>query len=283
MANQTIKTLPFLLIFSLLLFPYRVYGNNIDNAEIIKKTAYLTFDDGPSALTDDILNILKEKEVRATFFIAGKSTKNAENMLKRILEEGHTIGNHTYSHNYPYIYKNTDNFFQDFYKNEELLYDITGIRPKIVRLPGGTNNTSSKVYGKRYLMNEISAELDRKGYLYFDWNVSSRDADGQDHSVDEIVSTTLSQAKHKKNAIILFHDTASKIKTVKALPKIIDGLKKQGFDFSSLDETSFRVVFPLPKVKLAETKSSRPKITKHLLWKLSRLEELHKNYNNVPQ
>ena len=275
MSNPTIKMFPFLLILGLLLFPTRVYGNMIDNAESIKKTAYLTFDDGPSALTEDILDILKEKEAPSTFFIAGKSTKNAENILKRIIEEDHGIGNHTYSHNYSYIYKNADNFFQDFYKNEELLYEITGIRPKIVRLPGGTNNTSSKVYGKRYLMNEISEELDRKGYLYFDWNVSSRDADGQDHSVDEIVNTTLSQAKHKKDVIILFHDTATKIKTVKALPKIIDGLKKQGFEFSSLDETSFRVVFPLPKVKLADKQSNRPKITKYQIWKLSKVEELH--------
>ena len=275
MSNPTIKMFPFLMILGLLLFPIRVYGNIIDNPESIKKTAYLTFDDGPSALTEDILDILKEKEAPSTFFIAGKSTKNAENILKRIIEEDHGIGNHTYSHNYSYIYKNADNFFQDFYKNEELLYEITGIRPKIVRLPGGTNNTSSKVYGKRYLMNEISEELDRKGYLYFDWNVSSRDADGQDHSVDEIVNTTLSQAKHKKDVIILFHDTATKIKTVKALPKIIDGLKKQGFEFSSLDETSFRVVFPLPKVKLADKQSNRPKITKYQIWKLSKVEELH--------
>ena len=247
------------------------------------KTAYLTFDDGPSNLTVEVLDILREKEVPATFFVLGKSIKGSEATLNRIAQEGHAIGNHTYSHNYQYIYKNVDNFLTDFYKCEELIFQITGLRPKILRYPVGTNNQSSKLYGEKHIMNKISQELEGNGYTYFDWNVSSRDANGQDYTIDELVDMTLSQAKLKNDSIILFHDTASKSKTVKALPMIIDGLREQGFIFNLLSESSFRVAFPLPKIKIAEVKKPEIKInkhpiTKHVLWKLTKIEEFNHKY-----
>ena len=263
----------FLLLFIVFNLPFNpAHASILDKKEIVK-TAYLTFDDGPSVLTEDVLDILKEKEVPGTFFICGKNAKDADTLLKRMVDEGHAIGNHTYSHNYQYIYKNAENFFQDFYKCEELIFKATGFRTKILRLPGGSNNKSSRLYGEKYLMNAICEELELKGYTYFDWNVSSRDANGQDYSVDELVSMTLSQARQKNDSIILFHDTASKIKTVKALPHIIDGLIEQGFQFKVLSENSFKVTFPLPKVKVAVEKK-RPKISKYQLWKLIKIEEM---------
>ena len=273
MRYSLIKVLPFI-VMSLLLNPVSGFAVDKKPSAPIVKTAYLTFDDGPSALTGEILTILKEKEVPATFFVCGKNVKDDDTLLERMIEEGHAIGNHSYSHDYLNIYKNVDAFFQDFYKNEEKIVQKTGIRPKILRFPGGTNNQSSKLYGEKYIMNSISERLEKNGYVYFDWNVSSRDANGVDYTVEEIISMTLAQTKLKKDAIILFHDAASKKKTVKALPAIIEGLVNQGYQFNILTEDSFRVAFPLPKVKKEIKKA--PVLTKYQLWKLKQVEAHHK-------
>lgn len=277
MKNILVRLLVIILTFHSLYLP--VFSYSKDQGTSLK-TAYLTFDDGPSNLTNDILDILKEKEVLATFFVVGTEIKGSEATLIRIADEGHAIGNHTYSHNYQFIYKNVDNFLNDFYKCEEIIFQTTGLRPKIFRYPGGTNNRSSKLYGEKNIMNKISYELEKKGYTYFDWNVSSRDSNGIDYTVDELVNMTLTQARSKNNSVILFHDTASKIKTVQALPMIIDGLKKQGFDFEVLSESSFRVAFPLPKIKSSAVKTPKIKsirlpIPKHYLRKLLKIEELY--------
>lgn len=273
MKKLIISTFIFLLTSTMV--PSFVHGNAlIDTKKDSEKIAYLTFDDGPSHLTPKIMDILREKDIKATFFVVGKTVMASEDILKQLASEGHAIGNHTYSHNYSTIYKNKENFFEDFYKNEELLLQLTGIKTKLVRLPGGSNNATSKLYGEKYLMNKITEELSNSGYIYFDWNVSSRDANGKNFSATEIVETTLLQTAKKNPAIILFHDSAGKGSTLEALPRIIEGLEKQGFTFATLSDDSYRVTFHLPKMKSVQPVSTRPPISKYLMWKLKKIEEI---------
>ncbi|SDZ38394.1 Peptidoglycan/xylan/chitin deacetylase, PgdA/CDA1 family [Proteiniborus ethanoligenes] len=207
------------------------------------KTVYLTFDDGPSPITDKVLNILKKEEVKATFFVIGTKTDEGKATLKRISEEGHSIGNHTYSHNYNYIYKNADNFFDDLYKNENIIYESTGIRPKIIRFPGGSNNTATKTEKGKKIMNEIMDRLQNQGYIHFDWNASSGDASVHPASVEEIINNTLTWISRNDNAVVLFHDTSAKTNTLKALPTIIEKLKFLGCNFEILTTSSPHVAF----------------------------------------
>lgn len=202
-----------------------------------KKIVYLTFDDGPSANTIQILDILKENNIKATFFVNGNTSM--KEVYKRIVDEGHSIGNHTYSHNYKSIYSSVEEFVSDMNKLNDFLEETVGIRPVIIRFPGGSNNTVSKKYGEDNIMKEIVRKVVNMGYQYFDWNVSSTDAEKVKQDKDVIVSAVLEGAKNKDKAIILMHDSAPKTTTVEALPEIIEGLVKQGFKFDSLNEDSY--------------------------------------------
>lgn len=197
------------------------------------KVAYLTFDDGPSANTIKILDILKQKDIKATFFVVGNP--GMKDTYKRIVDEGHTLGNHTYGHDYNKIYKSPETFFADVEKLNDLLEEATGQRSKILRFPGGSNNTVSRRAGGSGIMNTmIDAVLD-EGYNYFDWNVDSQDASKAKQSKDVIVRSVLNGANSSKKAVILMHDAAAKTTTVDALPEIIDGLSQKGFIFRGLD------------------------------------------------
>ena len=110
-----------------------------------KKRVYLTFDDGPSDNTEEILDILKKYDVKATFFVVGNTSEHGQELLKRIVEEGHSIGIHSYSHKYSAIYDSEESFFEDFNKISDYIYDVTGVRTQICRLPGGSSNTVSKI------------------------------------------------------------------------------------------------------------------------------------------
>lgn len=207
------------------------------------KTVYLTFDDGPSSITNKMLDVLKDAEVKATFFVIGTKSDEGKASLKRIINEGHSLGNHTYSHNYNYIYKNTDNFFSDLYKNEDIIYEASGKRPKIIRFPGGSNNTATKTEKGKKVINEILDRLESEGYVHFDWNASSGDASAYPASVDDIINNTLTWINKKDTAVVLFHDTAAKTNTLKALPTIIEKLKFLGCKFEVLTTGSPQVAF----------------------------------------
>lgn len=215
-------------------------GSNSDSGETYtpsdgkEKIAYLTFDDGPSVNTDRILDILKSNDIKATFFVNGN-----ENMLdsyRKIIQEGHVIGNHTYSHDYKKLYSSVYDFISDFGKLNDLLAKIDGYKTDIFRFPGGSTNGEAKRYGGSKIMSRIKDAMSEKGYTYFDWNVSSADSDpgpmGKDKDV--LVKNVLNGAKGRHSAIVLMHDRADRNATVEALPEIIDGLKKQGFEFKSL-------------------------------------------------
>lgn len=200
------------------------------------KVCYLTFDDGPSDNTLEILKILKKHNVLATFFVMNT---NKIGYLKNIHEAGHTIGLHTFSHDYEGIYKNSTTYFNDLTKISNKVYAITGVKSKIMRFPGGSSNLVSQKYSGQKLMPTLIKQVAEKGYFYFDWNVDSTDASGNDVSYTKIRDSVLSSAKGRKSICVLMHDSAIKKSTVTALPGIIKGLKEQGFIFKPLLESSY--------------------------------------------
>ena len=198
------------------------------------KFAYLTFDDGPSANTARILDILQQYNVKATFFVIGDESATGKNLYKRIVEEGHAIGLHCYSHDYSQIYKSEEAFMSNIYKLRDLIRDTTGVTPNILRFPGGSNTGAGAKYGGKGTMARLRQRVHAEGMQFFDWNVSSQDATKPVQSTNVIINSTLRGAKYHDHAIILMHDAPIKKTTVEALPTIIEGLQEQGFRFEVL-------------------------------------------------
>lgn len=196
----------------------------------MNKRIYLTFDDGPSKNTEKILGILKEYDVHATFFVIGKEDEFSKSMYKRIVEEGHTLGMHSYSHKYNEIYESKKAFFQDYRKIKKLLYDVTGERPVYYRFPGGTSNTISKVS-----MKSLASGLMKRGSVYFDWNAMNGDATGKDLTKKQMINNVLKDVEIHNTSVVLMHDTADKNKTVEMLPDLLGKLKKMKVDVLPID------------------------------------------------
>ncbi|MCM1186483.1 MAG: polysaccharide deacetylase [Lachnoclostridium sp.] len=180
---------------------------------------YLTFDDGPSIYTNDILDILDSYGVKATFFVVGKEDDASKEALKRIVEEGHTLGMHSYSHQYKQIYESVDAFAEDFNRIQTLLYDITGVESVYYRFPGGSSNTASSVN-----MQEFADYLKTQGVTFYDWNSSAGDATSQPISKEALVANSTKGVELRGTSIILMHDSADKYTTVNALPEIIENI-----------------------------------------------------------
>lgn len=186
------------------------------------KRVYLTFDDGPSSNTAEILDILAEYDVKATFFVTG-DTKNEERELYcRIVEEGHSIGVHSYSHRYSEIYASEEAFFEDFYMMSDYVYDVTGVRPTICRLPGGSSNTVSSIK-----MADVVNELEEQGVTCYDWNISGGDAEGHNLSANQIAYNVISGVDRFQTSMVLLHDGKDKGVTTEALRVILEELTAQ--------------------------------------------------------
>ena len=207
------------------------------------EVAYLTFDDGPSPITEEILDILKDYQVPATFFVIGKDTSFGYRMYQRMVEEGHALGNHTYSHDYSRIYEAPQAFMEDFYRLEELLNRAAGVRPDIMRFPGGSRSASALETASYDIIGDIIPKLQEEGYVYFDWNVTSGDSASPPLDKNQIVDNVLEGARGRRDIIVLFHDSPDKDATIKALPEIIEGLKDMGYTFQVLKRDGFRVQF----------------------------------------
>lgn len=207
-----------------------------------EKTAFLTFDDGPSDRTDEILTILAQKDVKATFFVIGKTDDVSRQRMKNVVAAGHTLGMHSYSHDYKKIYASVEDYLADMYDLFCLIRDTTGTTPTVFRLPGGSINGYD--YG---IYREILSEMLRRGFVPCDWNVSSQDATGSPISVAQMTSTVLSVSKNDNRSFILMHDAADKKTTVAALPGIIDGLKQQGYTLLPLTGDIKPVLFGYPE------------------------------------
>ena len=197
-------------------------------AKINRKVAYLTFDDGPSLIvTPRILDILDEYDIKATFFVVGKMAERHPEMLQRIYEKGHSIGNHSYSHNYGYLYKNSSNFLNDIEKSNKVFKKILGddFNSNLVRFPGGSFGKNNKI---------IQAVVDA-GYKYYDWNSLNGDAEGKKFSKDRLVKRFKETSRNKKKLIVLMHDTDAKDTTPDSLKEIIEYLINQGYEFDVLE------------------------------------------------
>ncbi len=205
------------------------------NEEMNQKIVYLTFDDGPSENTGKILDILKEYNVKATFFVTGNNQKY-DNLMKRAHDEGHAIGLHTYSHDYKEVYASEKAYFEDLKKISDLVEKVTGEKSYIIRFPGGSSNTVSAEYTKG-LMTLLTKKVQEKGYQYFDWNCDSTDASGNNVPVEQLIKNATSCSSQHIN--ILMHDTDAKDTTVKALPKIIKYYREKGYTFKAITVDSY--------------------------------------------
>lgn len=193
-----------------------VSGNEAQAEEKVRNV-YLTFDDGPSIYTGKILDILKEYDVKATFFVTGREGREYEELYRRIVDEGHTLGMHSYSHKYNEIYESKESFAKDLTKLQDYLYEVTGVESRFYRFPGGSCNTVSQVD-----MGELIDYLAEQEITYFDWNVSSGDASGKTLSVEQIVDNCTENMDYYNSAFILMHDSKEKHTTVEALPIVIE-------------------------------------------------------------
>ncbi|CUH92427.1 hypothetical protein SD1D_0879 [Herbinix luporum] len=200
-------------------------------ANFKNKKVYLTFDDGPTYNTDKILDILAEYNVKATFFVIGSTDEVDKERYRRIVNEGHTLGMHSYSHDYNKIYNSLEDFDKDFTKLMKLLYDTTGYTPTIYRFPGGSLNHVSKSDMKIFIKYLIEKEMN-----YYDWNVVNGDAEGVDYTEEEMIDKVLEGVASKKTSIVLMHDGHGKEKTVASLPKLLEALISRGAEILPMDE-----------------------------------------------
>ena len=182
---------------------------------------YLTFDDGPSENTPEILAILKKHNVKATFFVTGKEGEEAEEWYRDIVADGHTLGMHSYSHKYSTLYDSLDSFKDDFTKLSQKLEEVTGEKCWVYRFPGGSSNQVSNTD-----MNEFIDYLGEQGMTYYDWNVVCGDATSQIYTADELVQNVMTDVVKYKNSVVLMHDAAEKDSTVEALEIILQKLEE---------------------------------------------------------
>lgn len=209
--------------------------SNINPSIISDKTVYLTFDDGPSYLTEEILDILKEENVPATFFVTNVQIDKYTNIIKRMQNENHTIGLHTSTHNYRYVYSSDENYFNDLSDIRNKVFQITGVKSRIIRLPGGSSNTVSKKYNPG-IITRITSKLTEKSFYYFDWNIDSQDASG--NLTKERIYQNVTNKLHSGTNIILMHDLSTKQSTKDALRDIIKYAKANGYTFAKITKNT---------------------------------------------
>ena len=194
---------------------------------------YLTFDDGPSSNTVQILDILKKYDIKATFFVIGQESEEAKALYKRIVDEGHTLAMHSYSHKYKALYSSLESFQEDFSKIQNYLYEVTGQECLFYRFPGGSSNHVSKTD-----MTQFIHYLNEQGITYFDWNVSSGDATSRAYTPKELVENVMTDVVKYKTSVVLMHDAQAKVSTVKALEPMIEALQGMGAEILPIDENT---------------------------------------------
>jgi len=221
------------------LYPELYAPQELDASLYEKGVVYLTFDDGPSERTGEILDILKEKDVKATFFVVGNDSEQGKEMLRRIVEEGHTLGMHTYSHRYNDIYQSVEAYLDDMYKIFSQIKEATGTEPTLFRFPGGSINAYN---GNIY--QELISEMLRRGFVPFDWNMANSDAiTNRLVPTEELIYNVLHNAEQKDRGVVLMHDSSWKTTTVEALAPTIDGLREKGFELKALTHEVMPILF----------------------------------------
>lgn len=202
-----------------------------------KKIVFLTFDDGTSkTVTPKVLKILKEENVKATFFLTGENIERggekAKDLIKEEFKEGHAIANHSYSHNYKILYPgrvlNLDAFKADFAKTDEMLTEILGkyFSTRVLRCPGGHMSWKG--------MSPLDEYLDENNMASIDWNALNGDAEGGKKNAQQLIDYAIKTSQGKEMVVLLMHDTYGKEETAKALPTIIKYFKDNGYEFKTL-------------------------------------------------
>lgn len=191
---------------------------------------YLTFDDGPGAYTDHLLDILAKYDVKATFFVIDTGNYST---LKRIVEEGHSIGIHSVTHDYRQIYAGMDAFFDDLYAMQEIIYQQTGVTTTLMRFPGGSSNTVSRF--NKGIMSRLTMAVECAGFQYFDWNVDSDDA-GKANTAKKVYDNVVKGVSGRRVSVVLHHDI--KEATIDAIERIIVWGLNNGYTFLPLEPSS---------------------------------------------
>ena len=205
-----------------------------DPSNADSRVIYLTFDDGPCVYTPQILDVLARYGVKATFFVTNQKP-DYQHLIAREAKEGHTVALHTYSHQYS-VYSSTDQYFADLEAMNEVIKQQTGQYTRLMRFPGGSSNTISRKYSSG-IMSRLTKEVTDRGYLYFDWNVSSGDASGTAAARDPgFISRNVINALGDGSYVVLMHDINST--NIQSLPIIIEYGLSNGYRFAPLDEHS---------------------------------------------
>lgn len=220
------------------------YGNMTPAIRIIKvipqprpeinnpegKVIYLTFDDGPGPHTGRLLNLLEKYGVKATFFVTNSGYNG---MMKRIVEEGHSIGIHTMTHDYNAIYSSEEAFFDDLYGMQDIIYQNTGVTTTLMRFPGGGSNLVSNFNDG--IMSTLTEAVQDCGFQYFDWNVDSNDAGGAKKSI-EVSNNVIESVQKQRVSMVLQHDTHDF--SVDAVEDIIVWGLENGYTFLPITQNS---------------------------------------------
>lgn len=195
---------------------------------------YLTFDDGPSTYTGELLDVLKENNVKATFFVVYNDDKEAQQYYKRIVDEGHSIGMHSYSHVYDQVYASQESFEEDVTKIHDYIQEQTGVDTHLYRFPGGSSNQVSKVD-----IQDLIGYLHDEGIVYYDWNSLSGDAVDASLTPSELNDNILGYVHaNAGDSVILMHDLQNNHATIEALPALIQTLKDEGYEICPIDDST---------------------------------------------
>lgn len=198
---------------------------------------YLTFDCTPGENTDAVLDVLAAYQVKATFFVSAVDSDEAREACRRIVEEGHTIGMHSYSNQYSTLYSSTEAFYEDYVAISDYVYDAAGVRSRYYRFLGGSGNEVSNVN-----MAEFVRILNQEQVAYFDWNVSAGDA-AADYTAESVVANVLEGVAQYKTSVVLLHDDADKSETAEALGPLIEALTEEGAVLLPIDDDTTTIQY----------------------------------------
>lgn len=207
-----------------------------------EKIVYITFDDGPWAETERLLDMLDTLDIKVTFFVSGQfgSDKEIINNLKEISKRGHEVAVHSYSHDYKTIYSSVEEYLKDYKKMDDLIVKATGKRSSVYRYPGGSNNGYAE-----NIRNELLKEMNSRNLVYHDWNAFDGDTEG--YSASQMVERAVRECSSMNRSILLMHDLPAKKEVVDALPEIVRQLKEKGYRFEKLDGTVEPIQFSKPQ------------------------------------
>ncbi len=206
--------------------------------ENTNKLLYLTFDDGPSQVTSSILDILESKGVKATFFVVGYKIKGREDIILRIKDEGHSIGLHSYTHDYEKVYSSHKSFLREMDKTFKEIKDVTGLSIYTIRFPGGSINRLNK---------ELLNSIHKNNYKIYDWNACLSDGIDGDIPPDQLYEESTKVVGNYSRIILLMHCAENNANTCKALAKIIDYYVNEGYEFKTIDEDTPEYIFRIRK------------------------------------